>query len=295
MDRMLAGVLGWGIKAGHLDLTFDDGTRVAMEGDQPGPRAAVQLHKPGLIRAIAVGGSNALTEAYMRGDLDTDDLAEFLTVAALNQHRWAGAHPRLYELGRNVASRMPSRLPEVAVDTMAGHYNLGNDFYAAWLDPTMTYSAGRFEEPDATLEEAQRAKYAAMARLADLQPGQRVLEIGSGWGAFAVYAAELGCHVTTLTIADRQAEHVEQLARRHGLDERIEVQVRDFMEVTETYDRVVSIEMIESIDEARWPEYFATIAAVLEPGGRAGLQAIVIDDDAYDSYRTNEDFIRRYI
>lgn len=294
IDRAIAAVLQRAVRAGRLEIHGPEGD-LTLEGSEPGPSASVTVRRPGLLRAVASGGSNALTEAYLDGALETDDLAAFFTFAAANQHDWAQRHPRLYRWGRSLAAMLPNGHAEVAVDTMAEHYNLGNDFYARWLDPSMTYSSARFTDPNSTLAEAQRAKYEAMVRVAGLQPGHRVLEIGSGWGAFAMYAAELGCHVTTLTIAEEQARHVHDLASARGLTGSIDVRLQDFLDESGTYDRVVSIEMIESIDERRWPEYFATIEAVLEPGGRAGIQAIIIDDDAYAAYRSNEDFIRRYI
>ena len=177
---------------------------------------------------------------------------------------------------------------------MVEHYHLGNDFYAAWLDPSMTYSSARFVSPEMTLEEAQHAKYNSIARMADLAPGMRVLEIGTGWGGFALEAAARGCHVTTLTISEEQQLWVKKRISAEGLEGRIDAQLLDYRHITGRYDRVVSIEMIESIDHQRWPEYFDTIAKVLEPGGIAVLQAIVIDDSFYDTYVDNEDFIRRY-
>ena len=215
--------------------------------------------------------------------------------AALNQKRWAERHTGLYAAGRWVGALTPTSGRAVAVRTMADHYNLGNDFYGAWLDESMTYSSARFELADQSLEAAQQAKYARLAELCDLQPGQSVLEIGTGWGGMARYAAGLGCQVTTVTIASEQADYARSKNELAGLADRIDVRLMDYAEIEGQFDRVVSIEMIESIDDSRWPDYFDTIARLLKPGGRAGLQAIVIDDAFYRSYRTNQDFIRRYI
>lgn len=294
-DRFTINLLRRGVTAGTLEITFPDGSTDQLVGADFGPTTRVRIVEPGALGRVLFAGSNALVEAYMNHQLEPDDLTSFLHFAATNQQRWAQRHPRLYGMGRSLGARLPTGNHEVAVDTMADHYNLGNDFYEAWLDPTMTYSAARFEESDRTLEQAQRAKYARLAELCDLQPGHKVLEIGTGWGGMARYAAELGCHVTTLTIAKEQADYAERMNRSAGLEDKIDVRLLDYAEIEGTYDRVVSIEMIESIDDSRWPDYFATIARVLKPGGRAGLQAILIADDFYDSYRTNEDFIRRYI
>lgn len=298
-DRLALRLLGFGVSAGSLSVTFADGTKGRLAGPAPGPEAAVVLRKPGSLGRVLRGGSNAMAEAYMAGDFEPNDLTEFLFFAALNQKLWAERHPRLYALGRTVGTWLPTRNRTAAVDTMAGHYNLGNDFYEAWLDTSMTYSAARYSlagvSDDITLEEAQQAKYGRLAELADLRPGQSVLEIGTGWGGMARYAASLGCEVTTLTIAEAQARYAADQNRVAGLDGLIDVQLLDYSDVEGQFDRVISIEMIESIDDSRWPDYFDTIARVLKPGGRAGLQVILIDDEFYDSYRTNEDFIRRYI
>jgi len=283
------------ISAGHIQIHFGDGRVEEFSGAADGPKATVTVHNRAVLGQVLRGGSIALTDSYLRGDIETDDLAAFLTFAALNQHRWAEAHPRLYRLGRIIGSKLPSTEADAAVETMAGHYNMGNDFYSAWLDPTMSYSSARFTPDAVSLEDAQRHKWEKLAKMMDLEPGQTLLEIGTGWGGFAMYAAELGCQVTTMTIASEQADFAISAIEERGLTPHIDVQLRDFSEITGTYDRVVSIEMVESIDERRWVEYFDTISRALKPGGKAGLQAIVIDDGFYETYRSNEDFIRRYI
>lgn len=299
-DRLTLRVFRSGIGSGSLTVTFPDGSKTALRGHEPGPDASIRIIKSGSLGRVLRGGSNALIEAYMAGDLEPEDLTDFLVFAALNQKRWAEQHPRLYGLGRRIGTWLPSRNGQLAVRTMADHYNLGNDFYEAWLDPTMTYSAARFTNneyanEDRSLEEAQLAKYARLAELCDLRAGHSVLEIGTGWGGMARYAASLGCHVTTLTIAEAQARYAIEHNKAAGLDGQIDVRLLDYARIEGQFDRVVSIEMIESIDDSRWPDYFDTIARVLKPGGRAGLQAILIQDNFFDSYRTNEDFIRRYI
>ena len=291
----MIGLLRRVISVGELQVHFTDGEMVELTGSEDGPKAVIEVRDRSIVRTLLRGGSIALTDAYLRGDIETDDLAEFLTFAALNQQRWAENHPRLYRMGRSVGARFPSSEADAAVDTMAGHYNMGNDFYQSWLDPTMTYSSARFAEDAMSLEDAQRNKWRALAEMMELQPGHQLLEIGTGWGGFAMYAAEMGCDVTTMTIASEQSDFVLRTISERGLSDQIDVQLRDFSEITGAFDRVVSIEMVESIDESRWAEYFGVIARVLKPGGRAGLQAIVIDDDFYESYRSNEDFIRRYI
>jgi cyclopropane-fatty-acyl-phospholipid synthase len=176
------------------------------------------------------------------------------------------------------------------------HYDLGNDFYALWLDETMSYSAGRYDAGAVTLAEAQRDKYAALARMMDLRPEHHVLEIGCGWGGFAEYAArEIGCRVTGLTISPAQLDFARKRIERAGLSDKVDLQLLDYRDARGSYDRIASIEMFEAVGEAYWPTYFAQVRDLLKPGGKAGLQIISIRDDLFDSYRRRADFIQRYI
>ena len=241
-------------------------------------------------------GASALGQGYVEGWWDTDDLTSFLTLAAINQDV-ALSGPIGSNVKRVVSGLWNRIKPDDrsgAVGTMAGHYNLGNEFYQAWLDPTMTYSSGIFTEAD-DLESAQRAKYERIATIAGVRDGSSVLEIGSGWGGFAEHAAGSGAMVTGLTIADEQLRFSEKRLAEAGLADRAAFKLSDFAAERGKYDSVVSIEMIESIDQERWPDLFASIAGNLRPGGRAGLQAIVIDDAIWETYRNRNDFIREYI
>ena len=176
------------------------------------------------------------------------------------------------------------------------HYDLGNAFYAAWLDATMTYSSARFAGPDDGLEAAQTRKYAALARLMDLQPGQTVLEIGCGWGGFAEYAArEIGAHVTGVTISQEQHDFARRRLFEAGLAERTDIRMLDYRDVAGRFDRVASIEMFEAVGREYWPAYFDKIREVLVPGGRAGLQIITIQDALFEDYNSRTDFIQKYV
>ena len=187
-------------------------------------------------------------------------------------------------LGRATSPRGP-------LSTTVEHYDLGNAFFATWLDETMTYSSALFARDDMTLEEAQLEKYRRIAEAIGLRPGMRVLEIGSGWGGFAGYAAEeLGCHVTTVTVSREQAAWVEQLIAERGLGDRITVRLEDFLATSGSFDAVVSIEMIESIPASRWSEFFRVVHDRLEPGGMAGLQIITVADRHWASSDANPDF-----
>jgi cyclopropane-fatty-acyl-phospholipid synthase len=176
------------------------------------------------------------------------------------------------------------------------HYDLGNDFFRPWLDRSMTYSSGVFTDATATLEEAQAEKYRRIAAAAGLTDGMHVLEIGSGWGSFAAYAAgELGCRVTTTTVSKEQAAWVEDLIEARGLEDLVEVRLEDFALTPGAYDAIVSIEMIESIPRSRWPAYFGVLRDRLVPGGSIALQVITVADRHWRSSNANPDFIRRYV
>ncbi len=284
------------IDQGSLRLERPDGSVKVFRGSRPGPDAEISISDEAVERSLLRHGASALGEGYVEGWWDTPDLAAFLTMAAINQDA-AFAGPVGSAFKRAVSAAWNAVKPDRrsgAVDTMAGHYNLGNEFYELWLDPSMTYSSGIFTHTD-DLETAQRAKYAKIAELAGVASGTEVLEIGSGWGGFAEHAAGAGASVTGLTIAEEQLRYAEKRMAEAGLSDRTTFKLLDFEDERGEYDAVVSIEMIESIDQDRWPALFDAIAANLRPGGRAGLQAIVIDDGIWETYRTRNDFIREYI
>ena len=284
------------IDQGSLRMTRSDGSVGEFMGSRPGPAAEIILLDSRVEHALMRHGASALGQGYVEGWWDTPDLAAFLTMAAINQDA-SFSGPIGSVVKRSISAAWNAVKPDRragAVDTMAGHYNLGNDFYELWLDPSMTYSSGVFTHTD-DLETAQRAKYEKIAELASVAAGTNVLEIGCGWGGFAEHAGRLGATVTGLTIAEEQLSYAEKRMAEAGLSDRTTFKLLDFADERHQYDSVVSIEMIESIDQDRWPSLFEAISANLRPGGRAGLQAIVIDDDIWKTYRTRNDFIREYI
>ncbi|MDP6219555.1 MAG: cyclopropane-fatty-acyl-phospholipid synthase family protein, partial [Alphaproteobacteria bacterium] len=179
---------------------------------------------------------------------------------------------------------------------IAYHYDLGNEFYAAWLDGTMTYSSAVYETDSDDLSTAQTNKYRRLAELADIQPGDHVLEIGCGWGGFAKYAVEeRGAHVTGITISKAQHEFASNRLAAAGLADRADVRLVDYRDVDGTFDKIVSIEMFEAVGQAYWQTYFEALSRLLKNGGRAALQAITIEEQAFEEYLANPDFIQRYI
>jgi cyclopropane-fatty-acyl-phospholipid synthase len=176
------------------------------------------------------------------------------------------------------------------------HYDLGNAFYERWLDPSMTYSAARWETGKETLQEAQTVKYRTLCDQMGLRPGDHVLEIGCGWGGFAEYAAkERGAKLTCLTISKEQLAFARARMQRLGLNEQVEIRYQDYRDVSGQFDRIASIEMFEAVGERFWPGYFAKLGECLKPGGTAGLQIITIAEAMFDTYRRSVDFIQKYV
>ena len=176
------------------------------------------------------------------------------------------------------------------------HYDLGNEFYALWLDTTMTYSSALFSDSQKSLRDAQNDKYRALAASTDIRPGDHVLEIGCGWGGFAEFAArELDCKVTGITISNEQLTFAKNRIAKAGLEDKVDLRFCDYRDLDSKYDRVVSIEMFEAVGESYWPTYFSKLHDCLKPGGRAGLQIITIAKERFEAYRKKTDFIQRYI
>lgn len=287
-----------GFSAGTLRIRDAVG-EVVLGGDAPGPEATVRVHDPVLWTDLMGGGVLGAGEAYVAGAWEADDLVAVIRVLLRNRHVMAKLDGGLARVARpflRLAHRLQRNSREACRAYIAAHYDLGNDFFATFLDESMTYSAAIFEHPEATLAEAQVAKYEALCRKLDLRPGMRVLEIGCGWGGFAEHAAtHHGVRVTATTISDRQFGYARDRMAVAGLDTQVEIQSVDYRDLRGTFDRVVSIEMVEAIGH-RWLNRFAEVCAErLVPDGALGLQAIAIDDRQYKRARKNVDFIKRYV
>ena len=286
------------VHIGRFSVILPEGKRIERTGSEPGPGATIIVHKPGsMLRRIVGGGGVGFAEAYLEGEWETDDLTAALEAAGRNLDRYvsAGRHNRLIEPVRRLWQRLTAK-KDSAIADIDTHYNLGNDFYEAWLDPTMTYSSAIFTNPEQSLDTAQREKYRRLAELAKLGPDDHVLEIGCGWGGFAEYAAtEIGCRVTGLTLSTEQADYARKRLAAAGVADRTKIKLLDFRNEHGTYDKIVSIEMIESIPAELWPPLFATIARNLKRGGKVAMQAITIAEDLYASLLRRDDFISKHI
>ena len=285
-------------KTGRLTVTLPDGSIHHLEGGRPGRAAVLRIGDWRCIRRALTGGDIGFAEGYMAGEWDSPHLPALLEAFADNYDhlsRLVDGKPILNALNR-IGHRLNRNSRRGSRRNIHAHYDLGNAFYEAWLDASMTYSAARFSAPDQSLEQAQRAKYARLASIMDLRRDQSVLEIGCGWGGFAEYAArEVGARVTAITISRGQHDYARRRIHEVGLAERVDIRLVDYRDVEGRFDRVASIEMFEAVGQEYWDDYFHTLRRVLKPGGRAGLQIITIREDLFDGYRRRPDFIQKYV
>ncbi|HEX2555564.1 MAG TPA: cyclopropane-fatty-acyl-phospholipid synthase family protein [Microvirga sp.] len=290
----LAAGLAWG----SLTMTLPDGRVLLVRGQAPGLAAAMRVHDWSFAARLAKAGDLGLAEGYLRGEWDSPDLTAFIELFARNRRLSETLLPdrplvRLWQLFRHLLNR---NTKGGARRNIHAHYDLGNRFYEAWLDRTMTYSSALFAPGDNDLASAQTRKYRALAEALELKPSHHVLEIGCGWGGFAAFAAEeIGCRVTGLTISKEQYAYAQARIAKAGLSDRVEFKLQDYRDETGTYDRIASIEMFEAVGEAYWPAFFRQMRDRLKAGGRAGLQVITIREESFANYRREIDFIRRYI
>jgi cyclopropane-fatty-acyl-phospholipid synthase len=286
------------VEYGQVLIKTPSGEAIHCVGPRPGPSARLDLNRWRAVRRLLLGGDIAFAESYMDGDWSTPHLPALIELAArnhetmmpsLNGTRFARLTNRLLHLRRSNTKRRSQR-------NIQAHYDLGNAFYAAWLDQGMTYSSGFYEHEGTDLESAQTAKQDIVMETLALSGGERVLEIGCGWGGLAErLARERGCHVTGLTLSPAQLGHARERLRDDCSPGSIELLLRDYRDVEGTHDRIVSIEMLEAVGKEYWPVYFDTIRNRLRPGGIAVLQVITMAEDRYAAYETSADFIQRHI
>jgi cyclopropane-fatty-acyl-phospholipid synthase len=296
-DRWIARLIS-GLKIGHLTIETPTGARVEGKGEIDGPRATLILHKWRTMRRLMFGGDVGFAEAYMDGDWSTPDLATLIEFAVLNENSLSDvtAGRRLTRLLHRLRHILRANTKSGSRRNIEAHYDLGNDFYKLWLDPSMTYSSALYASPKQSLEDAQDNKLSRIMDLLALSGGERVLEIGCGWGRLAErITTERNAHLTGLTLSPSQLAGAKERIARAGAADKADLRLQDYRDVTEKFDRVVSIEMIEAVGEKYWPAYFGKISEVLKPGGRAVLQVITIANERFEFYRANADFIQRYI
>ncbi len=286
------------LERGRLDVHLPDGRALRFDAGAPGPEAAMIIHDLDFARHLASGGEVGLSEAFLKGQWESPNLTQFLELFCVNQpviQRLLEGKPIVRFIQR-VHHWLNRNTKSGSRRNIHAHYDLGNQFYSAWLDRTMTYSSALFADGTGDLASAQTEKYRALARDIDLRPEHHVLEIGCGWGGFAEYAArDIGCRVTGLTISQEQFDFATARMKTAGLSELVNIKMLDYRDETGTFDRIASIEMFEAVGEEYWPIYFRQLHDRLRPGGIAGLQVITIQESLFQTYKRELDFIRRYV
>ncbi len=286
------------MKSGKLNMVLPDGSTHHFEGQEPGPSATLIVKDPRMVARLAFGGSLGLCEGYLEGMWDSPDVTEVLRLGTANEMAF-DSMLRGKPWARFLSWAMHRLRPNTrkgAKRNIAEHYDLGNDFYQQWLDPSMTYSSAIFSAGNTDLQTAQAEKYRSLCRALKLTPGMRVLEIGCGWGGFAeLAAAEFGARVTGITLSREQLAYARARMAKAGLAERVSLHLQDYRDARGSFDRIASIEMIEAVGEEYWPAYFNTLRTRLLPGGMAGIQVITIADRLFADYRKTADFIQRYV
>ena len=285
------------IHSGCIRVQMPGGATVVV-GDAACTQVSLLIQDKRFFRKVLSGGSVGFGEAYVEGLWTTSDLSGLLLLLAKNQtcvgrlgrgfSIIAQQCNRLYHLARR-------NTPEKSRQNIQAHYDLSNDFYQSFLDPTMTYSSALFTNADESLEQAQLNKIDRMLDLAGVQAGDSVLEIGSGWGALAIRAAQRGCRVKTITLSDEQFALAKERFAAAGVSDSVDICLQDYRTLEGQFDAVLSCEMIEAVGKEYLPGYFRTIQACLKPGGKAVIQAITIADDRYEQYCRSCDWIQKYI
>ncbi len=294
------------LKHGTLTVKLPDGS-VQRFGNGQGPQASLHLLNWNVCSAALKSGDIGFAESYIAGDWTTPHLTDLLQVFIVNRQEvedviygtWLGrfAYRVKHLLNRNTKANSQKNIH--------AHYDLGNAFYELWLDSTMNYSSAIFETPDTSMKDAQHAKVRRALRMAQVKPGDRILEIGCGWGALAEKAtSEFGASVVGVTLSTEQLEWANKRMQREGVAEQADLRLQDYRDIGKAghlstqdapFDAICSIEMIEAVGREYWPEYFQTVARLLKPGGHACIQSIVIADELFERYLTSTDFIQQYV
>lgn len=299
--RKLIDKIDEGLAEGRLEARLPDGSTRIIGGRGPGPEAQITLHSWRPLVRLATSGSVGWYRGWAEGEWESPDPVAIFDLFMLNRRSLgqAGRAKGIAKWLNRKAHQLRANTRENARRNIEAHYDLGNDFYAAWLDETMTYSSAIFAEPiaaDEPLADAQRTKVRALLDRLDLSPGDKVLEIGCGWGGLMEIAAqEYGANVTGITLSTEQKAFADKRLADAGLAGTTDIQLIDYRDIGGTFDAVASVEMVEAVGQEYWPAYLQAIAARLKPGARAAIQLISIDDAIFEDYAATSDFIQTYI
>jgi len=287
------------LQYGTLIMALPDGRVLKFCGHQETEEVGIiEVKDYAFARRSVLGGDIGFFESYLKGEWDTPDLAACLYIFPRNAEFIQDAFEGFPLLGwyDAIRHRLNKNTKTGSRKNIMAHYDLGNQFYAKWLDPTMTYSSALFRRDGADLHDAQTYKYESLAAKIDLKADETVLEIGSGWGGFAEYAAKTrGARVTAITLSREQLEYARERIFKAGLAERVTFELRDYRDVNGQFDKIASIEMFEAVGKEYWPTYFSKVHEALAPGGVAGFQVITIADRFATVYERSTDFIQRYV
>ncbi len=285
------------IDYGYLEIKTFDGEILKFGNPEEPLSANIIIKKPNFNYNLIRGGSIGFAECYMRGEFETDDLSNLIELTARNIkiiHRFSGLLdvPVINYIKNKIIKNTKSRSKE----NIAKHYDLGNEFFSLWLDDTLTYSSAIFNEHSKNLAEAQNNKYQKLIDLIKPNNGDKVLEIGCGWGGFAEYLGKkYDVKLDCITISKKQFEYAKERIHKCGLNEKVNIQIKDYRDLQGKYNSIASIEMIEAVGQNYLESYFKTIKDNLSGGGKAAIQAITIDDSLFDRYKNKQDFIQKYI
>ena len=285
------------VEFGEIQITTPENMVLHYSGSLPGPKVVMTLKDWSVLSDVLNKSDIGLAEAFMDNKLDIDSVSNLIEFAILNEQSLTKAFKG--NLAKIIYYRLKHEARENSIfgskKNIKEHYDLGNSFYTLWLDSTMTYSSALFLNPQESLESAQLNKYQSMLDLIAPEPGAHILEVGCGWGGFMEFAGKKGYKVTGITISDEQFKFAQERMIKNGLTENCEVRLCDYRALEGKFDYAVSIEMIEAVGEKYWDSYFELFKKVIKPGGRVAIQAILMNDDNFDSYRKGTDFIQQYV
>jgi cyclopropane-fatty-acyl-phospholipid synthase len=285
------------INSGYLEITDHNGQIFKFGNKDDSLRASLKIKKPNFTYNLIKGGSIGFAESYMKDEFETENLSDLIEITARNIriiYRFSGLLdlPIINLIKNFFIKNTKSR----SKDNISKHYDLGNEFFSLWLDKTLTYSSAIFEEKTQDLSEAQNNKYQKLINLIKPKNGDKVLEIGCGWGGFAEYLGKkYDVKLDCITISKKQYEYAKDRIHKCGLNEKVNIQIKDYRDLKDKYNSIASIEMIEAVGQNYLESYFKKIKENLSDTGTAAIQAITIDDSLFDRYKNKQDFIQKYI
>ena len=285
------------INYGYLELTTFDGEALKFGNPNDKLQANILIKKPNFNYNLIRGGSIGFAESYMRGEFETNNLSNLIELTARNIeiiHKFSGLLD--FSMINHVKNKIIKNTKSRSKENIAKHYDLGNDFFSLWLDETLTYSSAIFNDDTKSLSEAQNNKYQKLIDLIKPNNGDKVLEIGCGWGGFAEYLGKkYDVKLDCITISKKQFDFAKERIFKCGLNEKVNIEIKDYRDLNDKYNSIASIEMIEAVGQNYLEGYFKTIKTNLSDGGKAAIQAITIDDKLFDRYKNKQDFIQKYI